>query len=727
MHLILALLVAAVPVKILSVNRAATPPRIDGRIEAVWLQADSIDDFVQSWPDEGAAPTERTVVYVMQDDGNLYVAFRCHAAKNRPVGQLYGMEEEATVYIDPMDSKSGGYFFKVYGSGLWRQGLVLDNGNDQDWSWDCVWSGASRLTADEFTVEMKIPYKSIRYKQGAMLEDSGESRIQKPETRNQNWGRGGGASEWGINFHRFIATSQENDFWVTLPEREGGNLVSNYGRLQGIEPRAQGYYFELFPEGFVRLDQGADGETEIKPRASLNLKWDPTPQTTVNATAFPDFAQIESDPYSFNISRYPTYLSEQRPFFVEGRELFRMSGSNGPFNPLNIFYSRRIGKAVAGEPVPIISGLKLTTRTGGSSFGALGAVTDQLADSTGVYEPRRGFAVLSGKTRLLDASNLGLLFSGTMARADNYNFALGGDWSYRSGGSQAVAQAAFSDHDGTPGWALSSGCFSPIGRGAVMTGSVEVVSDSFSVDDIGYVPWAGRTRVTAGAGPYITPRQGNLRRMTIIPSLVFDQEPGTDEPSYGSVLSVESNFRNGWGGHFEGFAGHAAEADTTYFGRSASASVWGASLKDNVGFGGSYDHSYNYARGFVAANYSDWVSYTYYLAGRVAVMLSANNWWECDPQGDVVAVTSVARPKLDFRINSRISFNVYDEIVLQTPETRFAETRPATNRVGCLFSWNFLPKSWLYLAFNDYRVDAGEGLTLASRVGAVKLRYLFYF
>ena len=700
MHLILVLLVAAVPAKTLSVSRAATPPRIDGRVDEVWQAADSIDDFVQSWPDEGAAPTERTVVRVLQDDGNLYVLFRCYAARHRPVGQLYGMEEEATVFIDPMESKSGGYFFKVYGSGLWRQGLVLDDGNNQDWSWDCVWDGASRLAADEFTVEMKIPYKSIRYKQGA--------------------------AEWGINFHRFIATNQENDFWISLPEREGGNLVSNFGRLQGIEPRAQGYYFELFPEGFVRLDQGAVGDAEIKPRASLNFKWDPTPQTTVNATALPDFAQIESDPYSFNISRYPTYLPEQRPFFVEGRELFRMSGANGAFNPLNIFYSRRIGKAVAGEPVPIISGLKLTTRTGSSSFGALGAVTDQLADSTGVYEPRRGFAVLSGKTRLLDASNLGLLFSGTMARADNYNYALGGDWSYRSGGSQAIVQAAFSDRNGTPGWALSSGCFSPIGR-AVMTGTVEVISDSFSVEDIGYVPWAGRTRVEFGAGPYITPRQGALRRMTIVPGLVFDQEPGTDEPSYGTELSVESNFRNGWGGEVSGFAGHAAEADTAYFGRSASAVVWGSSLKDNVNFGGAYDYSYNYTRGFVAANYSDWVGYTYYLAGRVAVMLSANNWWECDPQGDVVAVTSVARPKVDFRINSRIAFNVYDEIVVQTPGTRVVETKPVTNRVGCLFSWNFLPKSWLFVAFNDYRVDSGEGLTLASRVGAVKLRYLFYF
>jgi hypothetical protein len=109
------------------------------------------------------------------------------------------------------------------------------------------------------------------------------------------------------------------------------------------------------------------------------------------------------------------------------------------------------------------------------------------------------------------------------------------------------------------------------------------------------------------------------------------------------------------------------------------------------------------------------------------MMLGLNNYWELDPAGKVVAVTTPLSPRLDFRFDSRINFNIYDNIVFATPETKFDSTRVASNRIGFLFSWNFLPKSWLYVALNDYRVDLGEGLTLASRVGAVKLRYLFYF
>jgi hypothetical protein len=709
--LALAFVLAAGPQKQVAVKFADTPPRIDGRIEEAWARADSVSDFIQGQPDEGSEPSERTVVYVMQDKGNLYVAFRCYAARRRPVAQLYGMEEEATLYLDPMDSKQTAYFFKVYGSGLFRSGRILDDGREEDWSWDAVWYSADRLFDDRWEIEMKIPFKSMRYKAGA--------------------------SEWGVNFGRFITSGQEYDYWTEVHEREGGVRVSGYGRLQGVSPLAQGYYFELYPEGFLRYDEVAgdtvrtvrDVASRTRPRASLNFKWDLTPQTTMNATVLPDFAQIESDPYSFNLSRYPTLLEERRPFFVEGSEIFRLSGlgDQGVFAPLSIFYSRQIGKAVGQQPVPIISGLKLTTRSEKSSFGALGAWTDQLFDPSGALsEPRRGFAVLRGKTSLADSSNVGFLFSGTAAGSESYNYALAGDWGYGTGTHRAEVEAALSDRNGRAGWALNSGYVGFLGSFLALS-ALEVESDSFSVEDIGYVPWAGRKRFQTVVGPYILNRGGALRRLMVLPGLNFTQEPGSRDMSYYGTLTCSPAFRNGWDANLDAGLGRAAEADTAYQSRSLSLSVDAAQLRYGLNFGGSYGHSYNYSRGFIADNYSDWAYFTYYLAGRVALMLGTNNWWECEPEGKVLDVASVVRPKLDYRISAQMSFNVYDEIVLLTPETQFRQTRLATNRVGFLFSWNFLPKSWLYVAFNNYDVDQGQGLELSNRVGAVKLRYLVYF
>ena len=720
MNLILTMLLAldsaATADKSLEVRAVEKGPRIDGVLEDIWLQADSITDFVQAYPDEGQPPSERTTVYVLQDRDNLYVAFRCDAARNRPVAAMYGMEEEATVYLDPMNSRNNACFFKLYGSGLYRSGKILDDGADEDWSWEAVWYSADRLYADRWEVEMRIPFKSFRY---------------QPD-----------ATEWGINFHRFITHGMENDYWTEVKEREGGNRVSQYGRLRGIRPQAHGYYFELDPEGFVRYDQDStdtstvfrDVVARLTPSASLNLKWDLTPQTTVNATVLPDFAQIESDPYSFNLSRYPTHFGERRPFFTEGSELFRMSGlGEGFFSPLEIFYSRRIGKAVGAEPVPIYSGLKLTTRSSDWSFGALGAATNQLADSTTVFEPRRGFAVLSGKGRLSDATDAGLLFAGTMARSDDYNYALGLDLSRGRGFDRSVLQAAFSDHSGTPGWAVTSGYRSFIGSWLSM-GTVEVISDSFSVDDIGFAPWAGRKRFAVLAGPYFRPQHSALTRMLVAPGIYIGQEPGERAPSYSVTFTANPQFRGGWQFNLDANAGRVTEADTTYFGRSVGLHADGATLDWNVSVGLNGNHSYNYSRGYLADNYSDWLFVTYYLAKRVALMAGGSNYWECDPAGKVAGVTTILRPRIDYRINAQMSFNVYDEVVLLTPGTQFDSTRLATNRVGFLYSWNFLPKSWLYIALNDFRIRKEpavhypwEGLKLVNRVGAIKLRYLFYF
>ena len=705
--LLLALLTAG-PDKTVTVRFTERPPRIDGQLEAVWQEADSITAFVQSEPDEGSPPTERTTVYVLQDRGSLYIAYRCEARNHPPVGQLYGLEDEFTVFIDPMDTRQTGYFFKLYGSGLYRSGLILDDGRMTDWSWEGIWYPAVRLHQDHAVVEMRIPFKSIRYKRDA--------------------------GEWGVNFGRFIASNRERDYWVEVTEAGGGNRVSNFGRLAGMDPRAQGYYFELYPEGFVRLDQNPGEDAKVRPRASLNLKWDLTSVTTVNATVLPDFAQIESDPYSFNLSRYPVYFSELRPFFVEGSELFRMTGiGNDNFRPLELFYSRRIGKAVGDEPVPIMSGLKMTTRAPDWSIGVLGACADRLADTAGAeLEPRRGFAVLSGKFRLPDASDFGVLLTGTRAENDDYNTALGTDWSFRSGPHRGAVQTALSNDAGRVGWALNSGYSGYLGS-FTASGKLAVYSDSFSVEDIGYAPWAGLKEFEVSAGPVWRGNGGAVRRMSVTPGVGFTQNPGSDDLSCYAWASASPQFRNGWGLQVSGYAGQAAEADTSFFARGADLSLWGNSLKHDHSLGASFGHEYNYRRGYAADRFFDWLTVNYYLLRRVAVTLSGNNWWECEPSGQIVGVTSVVRPKLDFRIDSRVSFNVYSELVLVTPEAHFGDTELAANRLGFLFSWNFLPKSWVYVAFNEYEVDdtplGGDGnvLALADRVGAVKLRYLFYF
>jgi len=689
--------------KIVDVRFTEVAPVIDGVIEEVWEIADSACNFVQFSPYEKGQPTERTAVYILQDKENLYFAFRCYAEKHKPIACFTSDEDDIRISIDPFDSKTTAYYFMLYASGIIDDGLFLDDGKRRDNSWDGVWYRAVKLYDDRFEVEVKIPFKSIRYKKGL--------------------------NEWGINFGRYIAALKETNYWTEYTQLEG-DMVSKYGTLRGVDPHATGYYFELYPEAFLRYDKYEGEEGVYKLRGSLNFKWDLTPEMTVNATAYPDFAQIESDPFELNLERYPVYLDERRPFFLEGNEIFRMSDYGedfGFFEPLDIFYSRRIGKSIDGEVIPILTGLKLTNKSEKWNVGALGAYTDGYSKSDTVIEPRRGFGVFRVERRVLENSDIGMLISGTMADKDDYNYAVGLEGVYRKGFNQFILQGAVSDKSKKRGWALSSGYLGMV-KGFLTMVSAEIVQDSFDVSDIGFMPWVGRKQLMAISGPFKTYPKGFFRNLYIAPGILAVQEPGNENWSKLGYFMINSNFRNNWGVNFELSGGPYYEADTNYFYRSIHLSLWGNIAGNHLNFGGNYCYSYNYWRGFLAYHSSSWASFNYSVIPPLRLGLSSNMWIEWDTLHNLIATTPRVTPRIEFRFNADMKVEIFNEFVMTMPKASLSETELLTNRLGLLFSWNFKPKSWLYIALNDYRVQDDEGnLQLENQIGAIKAKYLFYF
>jgi hypothetical protein len=689
--------------KTVEVRYTDTAPRIDGVIEEIWQAADSAYDFVQFEPYEKTEPTEKTVVYVLQDKENLYFAFRCYAEKHKPTSCLTADEDDVRMGIDTFGSKTTAYYFLVYASGIKNEGWILDNGRTLDDSWDGVWYRAVKLYDDRFEVEIKIPFKSIRYKKGL--------------------------DEWNIIVGRYIAHNRETDMWKEFSQKEGV-LISQYGTLKGVNPQTTGYYFELYPEAYLRHDKYEGEEGEYKPSISLNFKWDVTPQATVNATVYPDFAQIESDPFELNLSRYPIYLDERRPFFLEGKDIFRTAdfGDMGFFDPLEIFYSRKIGKLVKNDAVPIIGGLKLTNKSESWDVGALGAYTDEYVDTlNGIDEPNQWFGVLRAKRSVFENSDIGMLFSGTMIDEDNYNYAFGLDGVYRKGANQFIVQGAVSDKSEKRGWALNSGYFGYI-KNFIMFASAQAIHDSFDVSDIGFVPWAGQKKLLIMSGPYKQFQKGFIRDYFIAPGINVIQEPGNTNWSKLGAVEINSHFRNNWG--FDCFAsiGPYYEADTNYLYRTINLSVWGNLFGNHINFGGDYSYTYNYLRGFLAYQGSNRFSYSYSIIPQLSIGLASYLWVEWDTLNTVVAMWPMFRPRIDIKFNADISLSIFNEIVTQMPGTDFDETELLSNRFGLLFSWNFLPKSWFYVALNDYR-EKGElgSLDPQYRIGAIKAKYLIYF
>lgn len=688
----------------ISVRFTDISPAIDGHIEEIWLEADSAYDFFQYLPYEDSQTSENTTVYVLQDEDNLYVAFRCWTKNTKPVKQLSGNDDAVIVFLDPFNSKTTAYFFKVYVSGCNDDGLNLDDGRSSDYSWDGVWSYGVNNYDDYYEVEIKIPFKSIRYKKDM--------------------------SEWGINFKRFISEKQESDYWTEVLQKEG-NLVSKYGVLKNIRPQAAGHYFEIYPEGFIRSNKNDGDQNKITVSGSLNLKWDISSQTTLNATAFPDFAQIESDPFTLNLSRYETYLSERRPFFVEGSEIFRMSDfgeGSGFYSPLKIFYSRRIGKSINNELVPILGGLKLTSKSAKLNYGILGALTDELKKGDTLLEPRRGFGVMRAKIGVLQNSDLGMLFSGMVVNRDTYNYAFGLDGVYRSGPSQFVVQGALSENNGRSGLALSSGFKGLMGNFVTLSG-LQLVQDSFDVRDVGYVPWAGMKKFLLFTGPYWNYAKGYLRNLWLGFGGSVLQEPGDSQHwSKTGYLFFNPNLRNNWGANLEFSFGPYYEADTNYFLRGTNLSIWGNGAKYSIWLGGNLNYSYNYSRNFLAYQASAWSGFYWTIMPRFSLELNSNIWLEWDTVNTVIATWPMITPRINITLTPTVSICTFNEFVFTTPKTNFNETNFLTNRFGFLFSYNFKPKSWLYIALNDYRIQDEMGnLTLNNQVGAIKAKYLIYF
>ena len=261
MGLLIFFLVAVKIDKIVEVRFVEDGPVVDGVIEEVWQIADSAYNFSQVSPYEKELPNEKTVVYAIQDKENLYFAFRCYADSLKPICRLSGNEDNIKIAIDPFGSKSTAYFFVVNASKRFDDGWILDDGRNFDDSWDGVWYRAVRILDNRYEVEVKIPFRSIRYKEGL--------------------------DEWGINFTRYIACNNETDSWTEISQIER-LMVSKFSKLKGVEPYASGYYFEIYPEGFVRYDNYGEEKGKFNPNGSLNFKWDFTSQMTINATLNPN-------------------------------------------------------------------------------------------------------------------------------------------------------------------------------------------------------------------------------------------------------------------------------------------------------------------------------------------------------------------------------------------------------------------------------------------------------
>ena len=335
-----------------TVARTAEPPTVDGRLDdPVWRGVAPITRFVQTTPVEGAPATEDTEVWLAYDDDQLYVAFYAHykdpgiIRANRSDRDQTRGDDQMSVMFDPFLDQQRAYLFSVNAYGVALDGIVNASGATGrsgssvgrsssgsggggsrsgggggssrggsstsgfairgDPSWNVLFEVRGVLVADGWTAEMAIPFKSLRYPARA---------DGQPHT-------------WGFQIHRNIRDKSESLVWSPVSLDIAGQLTQ-MGVLDGLTDLSTSRNLEILPTvtgvqtGALTTD-GHFAEEDPLGEVGIGVKYGLTSNLTFDFAYNPDFSQIESDRPQVEVNqRFALFYSEQRPFFLEGQEIF---------------------------------------------------------------------------------------------------------------------------------------------------------------------------------------------------------------------------------------------------------------------------------------------------------------------------------------------------------------------------------------------------------------------
>ncbi|MGH7529838.1 MAG: DUF5916 domain-containing protein [Gemmatimonadales bacterium] len=399
----------------------ATPPVIDGRLtDAAWRDAPPLTGFLQRELHEGEPVTERTEVRIITDGEALYVGawlYDTDPAGIVPGEQVRDGEISRSDYfgilLDTYLDRQNGFVFTTTPAGIEYDAQVVKEGaggggrpggrqmsgsmGGFNLNWDGSWTVATSSDSAGWYAEFRIPFTTLRY---------------GPDDRQT----------WGLNLVRSIRRKNEQAFWSFVPRQFDLLKVSLAGTLEGIRVPAQ-RVFTVTPYVLAGLERDYTTATDTDRRGEFgaDLKVGVTPSLTLDLTYNTDFAQVEVDEQRTNLTRFPLFFPEKRPFFLENAGIF----SAGTPQAVELFFSRRIGIDSLGQPVPIIGGGRLTGRVAGVTVGALQIFTDARAG----IQDAMSYSVLRLGRELATRSRIGVIAVQRMASdaAGDWNRVFGVD------------------------------------------------------------------------------------------------------------------------------------------------------------------------------------------------------------------------------------------------------------------------------------------------------------
>ena len=362
---------------------------LDGRLdEPAWSSADSIINLVTIEPTEGAAPAGQTIVKVLANPSELIFGIECR--DSNPSGIVafaktrdfdLELEDHVMIVLDPFRDGRTGYVFAVNPNGARYDGLVSAYGEDVNTDWDGIWEAATARDERGWSVEIRIPIKTLSFKQDL--------------------------SGWGLNVQRRVQRLLEVSRWAGANRDYEVFQTSHAGQLTDLPAFDLGLGLSIRPGIVGNANRPApDAGRVYKTQGSLDATKKLGPNMVASLTVNTDFGETEVDARQTNLTRFDLLFPEKRTFFLEGADIFEFGVGND--EDLIAFHSRRIGLQGEAEDqlqIPITVGGKLNGRAGNTNIGAL-AVRTRGVDSLPTDATMGAFRI---KQNVLSESSAGVI------------------------------------------------------------------------------------------------------------------------------------------------------------------------------------------------------------------------------------------------------------------------------------------------------------------------------
>jgi len=695
----------------------AAPLRLDGQLdEAVYRENMPADGFVQQEPRQDEPATEKTEAWVMFDGENLYIAARnwdSHPERMvenelRHDSANVIQNEQITIILDTFHDKRNGFLFLVNSiGGMLEESFVDERSPSRDWN--TPWRARTAHFDQGWTVEMSIPFKSLRYKPG----------------RGQTW---------GINMNRIIKWKNERTWLSPMPQAYGNGVfrVSVAATLVGLETPPMPVNLDVKPYviGGLTTDHLARPAYDNRGNrdAGFDVKYRLTRGLTADLTVNTDFAQVEEDEQQVNLTRFSLFFPEKREFFLEGQGIFNFGGqaSNAAGDVPIMFFSRSIGLN-RGRPQDISVGGRVTGKQGPFS---VGAINIQTRDDAVTGAPATNFSVMRLRRDVLGRSTVGVLFtdrsvSNRNPLERNQMFGVDGLFTFL----QNVRVNSYLARTETPGVA---------GNAWSYRGQYDYAHDRY-----------GLTFDRVKVGGAFNPEVGFMRRTDFTKSnLALRFSP---RPARGSALgrAVRKFYYEGSMNYYQTGTGRLESRDATLSFRTEF--QWSDTI--TVSMGKNYDYlevPFQIAPGVrLPVGAYDWrqtqVSYTAGTQRRISGTTSfASGTYYSGTQRSVsyrgrIAVAtrlsfepSVSVNWLDLaegqfttklfstRVNTPLTPRMFGSVLMQY------NTAANAYNVNARFRWEYIPGSELYVVLTEGRNTLGPGFpVLDTRGFVVKFNRLF--